>query len=270
MLCNRVVRCIASAGVSEAPTRIAIGLTTSVTLQGNVTATNDLLLNGAHWLAANSPAQPLLKPMNLPDLAKAFLNSGLQELTSNAAGPVKCIAAFNDALERAEGALNRALSEAAPNWPPREVEIYEGPRKWALQCLPRVGWSVRPGPSDAAIERLRAAKLPSFGEGLEQFRIEEVDYARRGVNRLLAKVMGGRENDVAVAREGGRLLERGRIVVGMEGGLWYQPDWATIFQVSHGKGFLLLLVMNDLVCNLKLRSLNWLLWISNFFHARKK
>jgi hypothetical protein len=208
-------------------------LTSFLTLQGNATATNDLLLNGAHWLAANSPAQPLLKPLNLPDLAKAFLNPGLHELTSNAAGPVKCIAAFNDALERAEGALNRALSEAALNWPPSEVESYEGPRKWALQSLPRVGWSVRPGPSDAAIEGLRAAKLPSFGEGLERFRVEEVDNARRGVNRLLVKVMGGRENDAAVAREGGRLLERGRIVIGLEDGLWYQPDWPTIFQVSH-------------------------------------
>lgn len=202
--------------------------------QGDAAATNSLLLSGLHWLAANSRHQPALKSLNLPNLARAFLQPLLKEVAQSSAGPVNRIAAFNDALEKVEGAINRALSEGPLDWPPPEVDSYEGPRKWALQGLPRVGWSARPGPSDAAIGRLRAAKLPTSGNFQERFGIEEVIIASESVNKLLAAVMGGRDSDAAVQREGKRLLERGRIVYGPEGGVWYQPDWGGILEVSRG------------------------------------
>ncbi|GAQ79114.1 hypothetical protein KFL_000240460 [Klebsormidium nitens] len=197
---------------------------------GDAAATNSLLLSGLHWLAANSRHQPPLRPLNLPNLTRAFLRPLLNEVDQSSAGPANRIPAFNAALETAEKAVNKALSEAPLNWPPPEVDAYEGPRKWALQGLPRVGWSARPGPSDAAIGRLRAARLPAFGEFQERFEIEDANRARGSVNKLLATVMGGRENDAAVQREGKRLLEKGRMAYGPEGGVWYQPDWGAILE----------------------------------------
>ncbi|CAI0466479.1 unnamed protein product [Linum tenue] len=124
---------------------------------------------GLRWLASESPQQPDVQSIRLPELVLARLKpslDALEKMNDPEVGPNRCISAFNEALDWSVEEILTAARANPTGWPCPELVMLEESEIMLIESyLPSIGWS-SPSKTEPLISALLSCKLPGFADDL--------------------------------------------------------------------------------------------------------